>query len=497
MKKLFVLLLLNMICLTGKTQISVDKTHYDFGDIYAHSERFVDFHFKNTGAARAFVLRVEKQENIAFQVSSYAIDPSQSVVVRIQIAQKKKGAFSYKIPVYLSDRNEPLIIKISGNIKEVAPDLNSLTDCPNFNRRPSDGNPMDFMLTVVTVDKQTKKVIEKSRVEVLQQGLTVGDWRTDRDGKVQKKIPLGFTYFYGSKEGYLPNEMGAYVNFQRNYIVIELERLPAPPPVVKAPEVQIVQTTPTPTTPPVPVPVPTNPEPEEIEWVIGVEPTKPVSPQQPEKPVVTPTPSPENKPEIPALADIPQEDFNPEYFVPNNIVFVLDVSSSMNNENRLDLMKLALIELMKYVRPQDKLTVVSYGSNAQVLVPTTSGDKKDEIIDKVSKIKAAGMTAGGQGIKLGYKMAQRSYIPGGNNQIIVITDGAFNKDSQDYERTIKRNTPKGYVLSVVGIKNKTEDAAIMTEVAVLGGGRFIEINSVADARTKLIVEIRQASYGKR
>lgn len=471
-------------------QIAVDKTHYDFGDIYAHSERFVDFHFKNTGAARAFVLRVEKQENIAFQVSSYAIDPSESAVVRIQIAQKKKGAFSYTIPVYLSDRDVPLIIKITGNIKEVAPDLNALTDCPTFNRRPSDGNPMDFMLTVVTVDKQTKKVIEKSRVEVLQQGLTIGDWRTDKDGKVQKKIPLGFTYFYASKEGYLPNEMGAYVNFQRNYIVIELERLPAPPPVIEEPVVQIVQTTPNP-----PVqPVPTNPEPEEIEWVIGVEPTKPVTQPQPENPVVAPALILVNQPEIPALADIPQEDFNPEYFMPNNIVFVLDVSSSMNAMERLDLMKLALIELMKYVRPEDKITVVSYGNNAQVLVPTTSGDKKDEIIEKVSKIKATGLTAGGQGIKLGYKMAQRAFIPGANNQIIVITDGAFNKDSNDYERTVKRNTPRGYVLSVVGIKNKPEDESKMTEVALMGNGRFIGINTILDARTKLIEEIRQASY---
>ncbi len=476
-------------------QIVVDKTHYDFGDIYAHSERFVDFHFKNTGAARAFVLRVEKQENIVYQLSSSAIDPDQSVVVRIQISQKKKGSFTYKIPVHLSDRNEPLILKITGNIKEVAPDLNSLTDCPNFNRRPSDGNPMDFMLTVVVVDKDTKQVLEKSRVEVLQQGLTVGDWKTDKEGKVQKKIPLGFTYFYASRDGYRPNEMGAYVNFQRNYIVIELERLPAPPPTLEVPGVEIVQTTPNPTTQA--EPVPSKPEPEEIEWVIGIEPTKPVSPPQPVKPVATPTPSPENKPEIPALADIPQDDFNPEYFIPNNIVFVLDVSYSMNTADRLDLMKLALIELMKYIRPQDKITVVSYGNNAQVLVPTTSGDKKEEIIDKVSKIRAGGMTAGGAGIKLGYKMAQHAYIPNGNNQIIVITDGAFNKDSQDYERTVKRNTPKGYVLTVVGIKNKPEDEEKMTEVAQMGNGVFIGINGVQDARTKLIEEIRRASYGTR
>jgi Ca-activated chloride channel family protein len=469
-------------------QIVVDKTQYDFGDIYAHSERFVDFHFKNMGAARAFILRVEKQENIVYQLSSSAIEPDQSVVVRIQVAQKKKGPFTYKIPVYLSDRNEPIMLKITGNIKELAPDLNSLTDCPNFNRRPSDGNPMDFMLTVVVVDKETKQVLEKSRVEVLQQGLTVGDWKTDKDGKVQKKIPLGFTYFYASRDGYRPNEMGAYVNFQRNYIVIELERLPIPAPAIEDPVIEIVQTNPTTQ----PEPVITKPEPEEIEWVIGVEPTKPVSPAPPAKP----SPEPLVPQNIPALSDIPQDDFSPEYFVPNNLVFVLDVSASMNQADRLELMKLALIELMKYVRPQDKITVVSYGNNAQVLVPTTSGDKKDEIIDKVSKIRAGGMTAGGAGIKLAYKMANHAYLPEGNNQIIVITDGAFNKDSQDYERTIKRNAPKGIVLSVVGIKNKPEDEATMTEVAVLGGGRFIGINTIVDARTKLIAEIRQASYGK-
>ena len=163
----------------------------------------------------------------------------------------------------------------------------------------------------------------------------------------------------------------------------------------------------------------------------------------------------------------------------------------------MELMKLALIELMKYVRPEDKITVVSYGSNAQVLVPTTSGANKEEIIDKVSKIKAAGMTAGGAGIKLGYRMAQHAFIPGGNNQIIVITDGAFNKDSDDYERTIKRSAQKGYVLSVVGIKNKPEDEVKMAEVATLGKGRFIGINSISDARTKLIEEIRVASYGSR
>lgn len=473
------------------SQIHVDKTAHDFGNLYAHSERFVDFYFKNLGAAKAFILRVEKQPNIVYQISSSAILPDSSSVVRIQVAEKKKGPFSIKIPVYLSDRNDAIILNVKGNIKELAPDLSSLTDCPSFNRRPSEGNPTDFMLTVVTVDKQSKKVLEKSRVEVIQQGRVIGDWRTDKEGKVQRKIPLGFTYFYASHEGYQPNELGAYVNFKRNYIVIELDRQPKPDLVV------VEERIPKPTLPVTPEENKT-PKPEPLEIEIEIVNNKP------DQPVKTKTPKPKEREIIdhaPVQASPEQEIPEPAeelvktpYYVPSNIVFVLDVSWSMNKEERLELMKLALISLMEQVRPDDQITVVTYGNNAEVIIPTTQGSKRDEIIERVATIKGGGMTAGGKGIKLGYNMAVRNEIPEGNNQIFVITDGAFNKDSQDYERTIKRNAEKGCVLSVVGIKNNPEDEDKMTEVALMGGGRFIAINSIIEARTKLYDEVKRASY---
>jgi Ca-activated chloride channel family protein len=477
------------------SQIQPDKTSFDFGDIYAHSERFVDFYFKNEGAAKAFILRVEKQPNTVYQISSSTILPDSSAVIRIQIAEKKKGAFTIKIPVYLSDRNDAVVLKITGNIKELTQDLNSLTECPSFNRRPSDGNPTDFMLTVVTVDRETKKVLEKSKVEVIQQGRVIGDWRTDKEGKVQKKIPLGFTYFYASHEGYNPNELGAYVNFRRNYIVIELDREPEP-------EIMLVEE---------PVSVPKSPkeseekpssspkqkpEPVEIEIeIVSNRPEKPTKAKDP-KPMESET----SKPTSPAVSEIPAQPATPQelikspYYVPSNIVFVLDVSWSMNKEERLELMKMALINLLEQVRPDDQITVVTYGNNAEVIIPTTKGSNREDIIERVTKIKGGGMTAGGKGIKLGYNMAIRNQIPEGNNQIFVITDGAFNKDSQDYERTITRNAEKGYVLSVVGIKNKPEDEEKMTEVATMGRGKFIAINSIGDARTKLYDEVKRASY---
>lgn len=477
-------------------QIVVDKTSHDFGDLYAHSERFIDFHFKNTGTAKAYILRVEKQPNTVYQISSSTILPDSSVVLRIQVSEKKKGSFSIKIPVYLSDRNDAIELRVSGNIKELTPDLNSLTDCPNFNRRPSDGNPLDFLLTVVTVDKETRKLLDKSRVEVLQNGLVVGDWKTDKEGKIQKKVPLGFTYFYASHDGYKPGELGAYVNFKRNYILIELE---------KEPEPEIVVNIQNPTslnqpaqTEKVEIPKP-DPKHEPHEIVIEIDNSKPEKPRNNPKPKPT-QPEVVNKPietvENPIIKENPLE--NPAeptpYFVPSNVVFVLDVSWSMNQEDRLELMKLALISLLEQVEPHDQVTVVSYGNNAQVLIPTTKGSQKQEIIERVSKINAGGMTAGGKGIKLGYNMAIRGEIDKGNNQIFVITDGAFNKDSQDYERTVKRNAEKGYVLSVVGIKTSSDDEEKMKEVATMGNGRFVSINSISDARTKLYEEMRRSSY---
>jgi Ca-activated chloride channel family protein len=473
------------------SQIQPDKTSYDFGDLYAYSERFVDFYFKNAGSSKAFILRVEKQVNTAYQISSSTILPDSSVVVRIQVSEKKKGPFTIKIPVYLSDRNDAVELKISGNIKELTPDMTSLTDCPSFNRRPSEGNPTDFMLTVVTIDKQSRELLEASRVEVIQQGRLIGDWYTNKTGKIQKKIPLGFTYFYASHIGYNPNEMGAYVNFKRNYIVIELDR---------ESESNIIPTGEIIATPEIPNEPEEKPIPKPESFEIEIE----IVSNTPERPIKTKTPKPSES-EKPQPTEVPETEIqlppvnNEEllktpYYVPSNIVFVLDVSWSMNKEERIELMKLALISLLEQVRPDDQITVVTYGNNAEVVIPTTKGSNRADIIDRVSKINGGGMTAGGQGIKLGYNMAIRNQLPEGNNQIFVITDGAFNKDSQDYERTIKRNAEKGYVLSVVGIKNIPEDEAKMTEVATMGKGKFIAINSIGDARTKLYDEVKRASY---
>ena len=119
---------------------------------------------------------------------------------------------------------------------------------------------------------------------------------------------------------------------------------------------------------------------------------------------------------------------------------------------------------------------------------------KDDIKKEVGALKAFGYTSGGSGIKLGYKEAKKSLIADGTNHVIVITDGAFNRNSDDYKRYIKKYKKKGINMSVVGIKNKDVAEEKMRAVAELAGGHFVGIQKLADAQNNLKQEIRRLAY---
>jgi Ca-activated chloride channel family protein len=196
----------------------------------------------------------------------------------------------------------------------------------------------------------------------------------------------------------------------------------------------------------------------------------------------------------PSFAELDENDFSSTNFKPINVVFVIDVSSSMRQEDRIELLKYSLGQLVEMLRPQDKIGLVSYANEAQVLLKPTSGNEKEKINEIVKELKASGLTAGGKGIKIGYRQARKNFISDGANKVIVITDGAFNRSSGDYEKHIKRNLKKCVTLSVVGIKSNERSEANMREAAQLGKGRFVDIEKLADAQSKLKQEIRLTAF---
>lgn len=472
MRYFFFVLLTNVCILQGGAQVVLDKMHHDFDDVYTHSNRYVDVFLKNIGAQKEFLLRVEKHPEVAYITSGSSILPDSSLIIRLQVNPSKKGRFNYKIPIYVSSSPEPIMVTLSGEVKELPRDDQAgFQQCPNFNQVPSDGNPMDFVLTVVTVEKGSGKPLARSTVTLVQNGSAIGQWLTDKSGKLVKRTPLGITYFHAVHPGYISAEEVVYVNFRRNYVVLELDKL----------ALDTLPLASMPSTPPVDVTE------KEIEVVVDAPAVRIEIKDVLEKPDLT-------RIEQPQLKELPLENFDPTFFKPNNIVFVLDVSTSMSSQDRFQLMKYALSELIEYIRPEDKVALVTYGSDARVIVGTTSGKNKERIREEVKKLKPSGFTAGGAGIKLGYKQAKKGFIADGNNQVIVITDGAFNKDSDDYDKAVKKFTKEGFVLSVVGVKNAPKDEDKMREVATQGNGRYIPIFNLSDAQYNLILEIRQASF---
>lgn len=455
-------------------QIVFEKEKHDFGDLEAYDDRFVDIVVTNKGIKKEYLLSVKKPYEVVYLVNGQFIEKDSSLVVRLQVNPKVKGRFAYEVEIYTSDKDVPTIIKLTGNLKELPQDNTSaFTACPDFSSRPGGKRANQFDLTVVTIDKNTKEPLEKSNVTMIQNGQPVWAMNTDKNGKIKEESTLGFSYFYASHDGYFPSELGAYINFQRNYIVLELEMNPAncqPPPQYYPVDLVVVGP---------PADTDSSEQIEvNLEQSLANEESTPIS-------------------DIPVeLAALDKENFSDQYFKPVNVVFVLDVSSSMNQGDKVELMKYSLFQLVDMLRSQDKMAIVTYATETQVLLSPTSGSDKEKIKEEVTMLKASGMTAGGAGIKLGYKEALKGKLPDGVNQIIVITDGAFNRNSDDYKKYIKKYSKKGIQMSVVGIKNKDVDEKEMREAAELGGGRYVPIFKLVDAQNNLKQEIRFIAFKK-
>ncbi|MFT5779131.1 MAG: Ca-activated chloride channel family protein [Crocinitomicaceae bacterium] len=455
----------------GQVEFSMIK--HDFGSLEPYSARYVDLKLSNKGSKQEWLLSVKKTSEVTYIVSKQIIEKDSSIIVRLHVNPSKKGKFSYVIDVFTSDRGEATKVKLTGSMNEIAQDgSNMMTACPSFSQSAGGRNPNKFDLTVVTIDKITREPLSKSKVTMLQGGQPVWTNHTDKKGSIKEEATLGLSYFYAQHEGYYPAELGAYVNFKRNYIVVELERgAIVAPPIVPEDTIELIAELP--------------PEPEiiiEINEELEVDLSTSIDTSD----LTTEAP--------PELAELDPDDFNDRDFRPVNVVFVLDVSSSMQQVDKIELMKYALFQLTDMIRPQDKMGIVTYASDARVLLTPTFGTNKEKIREEVTNLRAFGYTSGGEGIKLGYKQAYRARLVDGVNHVIVITDGAFNRNSDDYKRYVKKYHKKGITLSVVGIKNKSVDEEEMRDAATLGGGHYIPIFGLADARHNLRQEIRLLTF---
>lgn len=176
---------------------------------------------------------------------------------------------------------------------------------------------------------------------------------------------------------------------------------------------------------------------------------------------------------------------------PSNLVFLIDVSGSMEAPNKLPLVKHALKTLVQQLRPVDKVAIVVYAGAAGLVLPATSGSEKNAILDALDQLQAGGSTAGGAGIQLAYKTAAANFLKNGNNRVILATDGDFNVGASsdgELQRMIEQERGKGIFLSVLGFGMGNYKDNKLELLADKGNGHYDYIDNFEEARRTFVTE---------
>lgn len=175
----------------------------------------------------------------------------------------------------------------------------------------------------------------------------------------------------------------------------------------------------------------------------------------------------------------------------SNLVFLIDVSGSMSDENKLPLLKASFKLLVEQLREQDRVAIVVYAGAAGLVLPSTSGAEKKKIIESLENLQAGGSTAGGEGIKLAYKIAKENFRKDGNNRVILATDGDFNvgeSSNAGMERLVEEKRNDGIFLTTLGFGMGNYKDSKMEILADKGNGNYMYIDSILEAQKALVNE---------
>jgi Ca-activated chloride channel family protein len=180
---------------------------------------------------------------------------------------------------------------------------------------------------------------------------------------------------------------------------------------------------------------------------------------------------------------------------PSNLVFLIDTSGSMDEPNKLPLVKESLRQLIPQLREQDSVSMVVYAGSAGLVLPPTPGDRHDEILSALDRLQAGGSTNGGDGIRLAYAMAKQAYVKDGVNRVILATDGDFNVGTvsqEALETLVGDQRQSGIALTTLGFGQGNYNDSMAERLADVGDGNHAYIDTPQEAR-KVLVEEMQAT----
>jgi len=431
---------------SANAQLAVNPQKLNFGDVTKDTDMVVDIIIENKSSKPDLLLRSTFSNEFEVKFSTKQLEPNGQLVVRLKFNPRKKGVFQEVGELYFASMSTPIQIPISAKVLYV--NVNGNTPCPDFSTRAADCCSKNFFLVEV-YDADTNEPIEGAFVRLEEEGYLHLRLKTNNEGKVSNEARIGFYELSAEKEGYDKKVLSSYVNNANAKFVFYLKRNSDPSTGSRTEE-------------------------KDPSTGSGTE----------EKDMER-----EREQEVEVSVELPVE-----RFAPNNVVFLLDISGSMGVGDKLELMQYSLQELVSVLRSVDRMALVSYAGDATVLQATTSGSNKQELREIVAGIRTGGKTSGAKGFKKAYQLLQKSKIQGGNNQLIVITDGAFAvEDQKDIEKMVKRYAAKGYETTVVAIEANNFAKDKLGFVSQLGNGSFLQVEDKTSAERVLIEELKKQS----
>lgn len=183
------------------------------------------------------------------------------------------------------------------------------------------------------------------------------------------------------------------------------------------------------------------------------------------------------------------------YYAANNIIFLIDVSTSMGKAKKMEMLQNSIKNLSAVLRDVDRVAIIAYNQKSNVVLESINGNNKAEIFAAIDSLKTGGLTNGVRGITAAYEMLDYYFIPEGNNQIILATDGLFSKynnemTENELNRLVKKQAEQNMKLTVVGFGKDEEGKDLMTKLAKNGTGQYIQIKNEWMTKDVLIKEIQ-------
>ncbi len=436
----FMLIFSFLFVLSGKGQsIKFSETVVDFGRIAANAFPPKVIEFTNTSDQKLAILIVDKSPDAKVEFIPKFYEPGEKGSMAVQYEPRNNGDFEEVISVYTNLDETPTQITLKGTAISI---LECFPDPRNLLKR-----------SVEVIDHQTKAPVANAEV-VLVHNHNYKDpieFKVDQEGKSVRELPIGMYHIDARAEGYEEFTEDRFVPRSMPTVILELNALK---------------------------PAAITPEP-------------PKTPDKPNEPSTEE--SIEHEPEV----IITSNDLPENLYAANNLIFLLDVSTSMKSGKKFLLLQQSVNNLALILRPIDNVSIITYSSDASVLLSGVSGAEKENIINAVQNLHPYGITRGVKGLNKAYEIAEASYIKGGNNQIILMTDGEFSEkgiSDSYYQDFLSQYAARGIKLSIVGFGVNEEAINRMELMSTAGEGSFILIEAGSLEKEVLVNEVKSKSF---